>query len=188
MLWLTPLLYRCCLKFCKKKRFSRGVLANTARSLPFFLEALPFSWAPDGITDFGIAQFRHCNLVCCSFVLRIDLLKRFLTDHATTCGATANGLNNFICAWCNTTIVTFGRKVRFHHTLPSSTKQRFSSAAATSRLYQKFGIIDTSVVTSDILTWHQMWCVQINFWCLIFCQQIWCWLGCCFCVRHFLSF
>jgi len=32
------------------------------------------------------------------------------------------------------------------------TKQRFSSAAATSRLHQKFGNIDTSVATSDILT------------------------------------
>jgi len=28
--------------------------------------------APDGITDFGIAQAKHCNLVFCSFVLRID--------------------------------------------------------------------------------------------------------------------
>ena len=45
------------------------------------------------------------------------------------------------------------------------TKQRRSSVAATSRLYQKFGIIVTSVATSDILTWHQMWCSQINFWC-----------------------
>jgi len=33
-------------------------------------------------------------------------------------------------------------------------------------LYQKFGIIYTGVVTSDILTWHEMWCSQVNFWCL----------------------
>jgi len=32
------------------------------------------------------------------------------------------------------------------------TKQRCSSVAATSRQHQKFGIIDTSVATSDILT------------------------------------
>jgi len=28
--------------------------------------------APDGITDFGIAQAKHCNFVFCSFVLRTD--------------------------------------------------------------------------------------------------------------------
>jgi len=78
-----------------------------------------------------------------------------VTDHAITCGV--NGLNSFICLWCNTTIVTIGRKVRFHHTLHFMTKQRGSSAAATatSRLPQKFGIIDTSVSTSDVLTWRQ---------------------------------
>ena len=80
-----------------------------------------------------------------------------------------------------TTIVTIGRKVCFQHTLPFMTKQRCSSAAATSRLHQKFGIIDTSVTTSDILTWHQLWCSQINFWCLMFWRQIWCWLDYCFC-------
>jgi len=32
-------------------------------------------------------------------------------------------------------------------TLPFMTKQRCSSAAATSRLHQKFGVIDTSVAT-----------------------------------------
>jgi len=34
--------------------------------------------ASDGITDFGIAriaQAKHCNLVFCSFVLRIDWLQ-----------------------------------------------------------------------------------------------------------------
>jgi len=75
---------------------------------------------------------------------------------------------------------TIGRKVPFHHRLPFMTKQRSSSAAATSRLHQKFGIIDTSVVTSDILTWHQMWCFQINLWYLMLWRQNWCWLGCCF--------
>jgi len=33
-----------------------------------------------------------------------------------------------------------------------------------------------------------MWCSQINFWCLMFWRQIWCWLGCCFFLRRFLSF
>ena len=35
---------------------------------------------------------------------------------------------------------------------------------------------------------HQIWCFQINFWCLMFWWQIWCWLGCCFGFPHFLSF
>jgi len=56
----------------RKKRFSRGVLARTARFLRFFsLETLPFL-AADGITNFGIALAKHCNLVFCSFVLQID--------------------------------------------------------------------------------------------------------------------
>ena len=113
-----------------------------------------------------------------------DWLKPFLADHAITC---VNGLNSFICLWCNTTIVTIGRKMSFHHTLPFMTKQRCRSVAATSRLHQKFGIIDTSVATSGISTWHQMWCSQRNFSCLMFWRQIWCWLGCCF-FPHFLSF
>ena len=97
----------------------------------FLLRSFALFTAPDSITDFGTAQAKHCNLVFCSFVLRIDWLKPFLADHAMTCGV--NGLNGFICLWCNTTIVTTGRKVRFHHTLPFMTKQkRCSSAAATS--------------------------------------------------------
>jgi len=38
------------------------------------------------------------------------------------------------------------------------------------------------------------WCFNIrsdierNFWCLMFWRQDWCWLGCCFCFSHFLSF
>ena len=92
-------------------------------------------------------------------VLRIESTELFLTDHAITCGV--NGLNSFMCLWCNTAIVAIG-KVRFHHTLPFMTKQRCSSIAAASRLHQKFGIIDTSVATSDILTWHQMWCSQTS--------------------------
>jgi len=51
-----------------------------------------------------------------------------------------------------TTIVTIGRKVRFHHTLTFMRNQRGSSAAGTSRLHQEFGIIDTSIATSHILT------------------------------------
>jgi len=60
--------------------------------------------------------------------------------------------------------------VSTHVTLYDETK-RCISAAATSRLHQKFGVIDASVATSDILTWHQMWCSQINFWCLMFWMQ-----------------
>ena len=135
--------------------------ASAFRSFALFIARLMSWWHYR--TGFGIALVKHCNLVFCSFVLRIDWLKLFLTDHAITCGV--NGLNSFMCLWCNTTIVTIGRKMRFHHTLPFVTKQRCSSVAVTSRQHQKFGIIDTSVATSDILTWHQMWCSQINVWC-----------------------
>jgi len=41
-------------------------------------------------------------------------------------------------------------KCLFHHTLPFMTKQRGSSAAAASRLHQKFGIIDTIVTCVTI--------------------------------------
>jgi len=37
----------------------------------FSLETLPFLSAY-GITDFGIALAKYCNLVFCSFVLQID--------------------------------------------------------------------------------------------------------------------
>jgi len=98
--------------------------------LAFFLvRSFALFTAPDGITGFGIPLAKHCNLVFCSFVLRIDWLKPFLTDHPITCGV--NGLNTL-------TIITIGRKVLFHHTLRFMTKQRCSSAAATSRLHQKF--------------------------------------------------
>jgi len=131
------------------------------------------------------ADAHDCNLVFCSFILWTDWLKPFLTEHAVTC--CVNGFNSFVCLWCNTMTATMGRKVRFHHKLHFMTKPRCSSAAVTARLHQNFGIIDNSVATSDILTWHQMWCFQIIFWCLMFCGQIWCWLGC-FCFPHFLSF
>jgi len=62
----------------------------------------------------------------------------------------------FIYLWYNTMIVTIERKMRFRHMLPFMTKQRCSSAPENSRLHQKFGIIYSSVATSDILTSHQM--------------------------------
>ena len=75
--------------FVGKKCFSRGVLANTARFLRFYsLETLPFL-AADGITDFGIAQAKHCNLVFCSFVLEIDWSKTFSDGPS----------NNMWCKW-----------------------------------------------------------------------------------------
>jgi len=50
-------------------------------------------------------------------------------------------------------MVANGRKVRFHHTLPFMTKQRSRLAVRLRRPRdQKFGIIDTSVATYDILT------------------------------------
>jgi len=100
--------------FAGKKRFSRGVLANTARFLRFFsLETLPF-FAPDSITDFGIAlEFCRTNsstaisLSALSFDKSTDQ-KLFLTEQAMT-----NGLTSFICLWCNARIVNIGRKVRY---------------------------------------------------------------------------
>jgi len=56
----------------KKKRFSRGFLANTARFLRISsLETVRFL-APRGITNFGAVQAKHCNHVFCSFVLQIN--------------------------------------------------------------------------------------------------------------------
>jgi len=106
--------------FAGKKRFSRGVLANTARFLRFFSwETLPF-FAADGITDFGIAlAYKHCNFVSALSFYKSTNQKLFLTEHAITCG-----LTSFICLWCNARIVAIGGKVRFYHTLHFMTKQR----------------------------------------------------------------
>jgi len=70
---VNPTVLKLLLKsFTEKKRFSRGVLVNTARFLRFFsLKTLPFL-AAEGITDFGIALAKYCNFVFCSFVLQID--------------------------------------------------------------------------------------------------------------------
>jgi len=43
----------------------------------------------DGITDFGIALAKHCNLVFCSFVVQIDWSKNFSDG---TC-------SNMWCEW-----------------------------------------------------------------------------------------
>jgi len=40
--------------------------------LALFLRSFALFTAPDGIRGFGIAQAKHCNVVVCSFVLRID--------------------------------------------------------------------------------------------------------------------
>ena len=65
----------------------------------FLFRSFTLFIAPDGIADFGIAQAKHCNLVFCSFVLRIGWLKPFLMAHAITCGA--NGLTwiaSYVCS------------------------------------------------------------------------------------------
>ena len=81
VLWLTPLL-RCCLKaLVNKKRFSREVLANTARFLRFTSLQTLRILALEGIANFGIALAKRCNLVFCSFVLQIDWWKPFLMEH-----------------------------------------------------------------------------------------------------------
>ena len=100
--------------FAGKKRFSRGVLANTARFLRFFsLETLPF-FAPDGITDLDIAlafcrpnSSTAISLSALSFDKSTDQ-KLFLTEHAIT-----NVLTSFIYLWRNARIVDIGRKVRY---------------------------------------------------------------------------
>jgi len=57
-------------------------MSNTARFLRFAsYQTLPIL-APEGIANFGIALAKHCNLVFCSFVIQIDWLKPFLTEHA----------------------------------------------------------------------------------------------------------
>jgi len=125
-------------------------------------------------TGIGIALAKHCNLVFCSFVLRIDWWKHFLTDHAITCGA--NGLYSFMCLWCNITIVAIRRKVRFHHTLPFMTKQRCSSVAATSRQHQKchfwYFNMTSDVMVSDKFLMSDVLATNLR---------------CCF-FPHFLSF
>ena len=70
VLWLTPHWFHVAAwKFCLKKRFSRRVLANTARFLRITsLETVRFL-APEGITNFGTALAKQCNHVFCSFVL-----------------------------------------------------------------------------------------------------------------------
>jgi len=74
------------ISFAEKKRFNRGVLADTARFLRFFsLETLSFL-APDCITNFGIALAKHCNIALWSFVSKISDQKHFLTEHAIACG------------------------------------------------------------------------------------------------------
>jgi len=109
--------------FAGKKRFSRGVSANTARFLRFFsLEILAFLSA-DGIADFGIALAKHCNLIFCSFVLQIDWSQTF----------SGGPRNNMWCEWLDELHIlmmqrknsSHRRKVRFHHRLPFMTKQRW---------------------------------------------------------------
>jgi len=68
MLWLTLLLEVLLEKAIQSRRFSYQCLIIT-----FFLHrSFVLLIVPDGITDFGIAQAKHCNLVFCSFVLRLD--------------------------------------------------------------------------------------------------------------------
>jgi len=58
--------------FAERKTFQSRRLANTASFWHFFsLQTLPFL-APDGITNFGIAQAKQCNLAFCFFVLQIN--------------------------------------------------------------------------------------------------------------------
>ena len=91
VLWFTPLIQRCCLKVLLEKAIQSRRFSYHCQILALFLRSFALFIASDGITDFSIAQAKHCNLVFCSFVLRIDWSKFFLTDHAITCGV--NGFN-----------------------------------------------------------------------------------------------
>jgi len=117
--------------FAERKTFRSRRLANTASFLHFFsLQTLPFL-APDGITDFGIALAKHCNLAFCFFVLQINWSKTFFDR------TKQNGLSKFICSWCNASILAIGKKCV--STLCSTlwrNKGR-SSVAATSRRHKK---------------------------------------------------
>jgi len=47
------------------------------------------------------------------------------------------------------------------------------------------------VITRGAKQCCHFWCFNIRYFernFLMFCQQIWCWLGCCLCFPHFLSF
>ena len=129
--------------------------------------------AADGITDFSIAQAKHCNLVCRSFVLRTDWLKPFLTDHAIACGV--NGLNSFTCLWCNTTIITIGKSA-----FPS-----FVILYDETKVHFGCGYLE---ISPEVRHHWQQCC---HFWYfhmtsdvmfsdkfLMFWRKMWCWLGC----------
>jgi len=64
--------------------------------------------------------------------------------------------------------------VRFHHNVTVYDKTKVHFGCGYLETSPEIGIIDTSLATSDILTWHQMTCSQINLWCLMFSQQTWC--------------
>ena len=104
-------------KLCwKKKRFCRGLLANTARFLRISSLQTLRILAPEGIAQFGIALAKHCTLVFFSFVLQIDWWKPYRRNtHSMWCKWL--DITTFMCLRCNTTMVAIGRKVRFHHTL-----------------------------------------------------------------------
>ena len=108
------------------KSFLRGAQFFLTVSNSFKLRPTYFSrgakFFPCPPPGYGPAVAKHCNLAFCSFVLKIDWSKTFLTEHAITC--CVNGLTIFICLWCNARIVATGRKMRFHHELPFMTKQR----------------------------------------------------------------
>jgi len=63
----------CSLKVLLKKAIQSRRYSQHCQILTLsLLRSFALFIAPDGITDFAIALAEHCNLVFCSFVLRID--------------------------------------------------------------------------------------------------------------------
>jgi len=54
--------------------------------------------------------------------------------------------------------------------------------------WNQYWSTDTTVVAVGWIQCCHFWCFHRNFWCLMFLRQIWCWLGCYFCVPHFPYF
>jgi len=152
--------------FVGKKRFSRSVLTNTPRFLRFFsLETFPFL-APDGITDFGIALAKHCNLVFCSFVLQIDWSKTF-----------SDGSRNNMC--CNKHHMFMMKRKNsshwresFHHRLPFMTKKKSQFRCGYVQMPQ---IIMESLIKQQPQQNYLCWLKHANSIVFaIFVQYAWC--------------
>jgi len=87
----------------------------------------------NGLSNFS-QPFCSCGIYASLVYQTIDrIILGRMTNPGTRCYV-------YIHLWCNTMIVSIGRNMLFHHKLPFMKTQRCSSAAATSRVHQKFRI------------------------------------------------